>query len=78
MSAIETYISFLLTSIVSDMSWFRFHPWLTWTLIPAIFYIWLLLIKYLLLTIPVWLPFAIIGQNLKGIFYYNNVVKSKK
>jgi hypothetical protein len=41
-------------------------PWVLYTIIPAILYVCLMLCKWLIITIPVWLPFAMIIDAFGG------------
>lgn len=40
--------------------------WVLWTLIPAMFYLTFMLIKWVVLTCPVWLPLVIVAKAFKG------------
>lgn len=54
----EKYINYLLESIVLDM--LVYDHWWMWLGVPAIFYTIFLVLKYAVLTLPVWLPFNLI------------------
>jgi hypothetical protein len=54
----EKYINYLLESIIFDAQ--GYDHWWMWTIIPAFFYTLFLVLKYTVLTLPVWLPFNLI------------------
>lgn len=62
----EKYIDYLLTTIITDVE--AFNHWWMLLIIPAVVYFVVLILKYFLLTMPIWLPFTIISAVLKDIF----------
>ncbi len=54
MKIIETYLEFLVTTVINDSAGFEHGS--MWFIIPAIFYALFLLLKYAALTSIVWLP----------------------
>lgn len=57
------YIDYILNSIISDVEGFN-HWWMC-LILPAILYFIVLMIKYSVLTMPIWLPFVIISRTFK-------------
>lgn len=49
------------------------QPWIYWTIIPAIVYLAFFVVKWTVLTLPVWFPIKIL---LDSIFKENNVDKN--
>lgn len=49
------------------------QPWIYWTIIPAIVYLAFFVVKWAVLTLPVWFPIKIL---LDSIFKENNVDKN--
>jgi len=54
----EKYINYILESIILDVN--GYDHWWMWTFIPAIFYTIFLVLKYAILTLPIWLPFNLV------------------
>lgn len=55
----------LLTSLYEyDVSWLS-TPWMLWTVIPAFLYILFMLIKWTVLTMPLWIPVCIVLNSLR-------------
>jgi hypothetical protein len=71
------YLRYLLESIKSDIT--IFNNWWMWipALIPAACFFALILLKYALLTCPIWLPIRMAINWPKGVLY-NSVKKYKK
>lgn len=63
MTALEKYLSYIFEGIINDIN--GFYHWWMFLIIPAIFYFIFLILKYALLTLPIWLPFAIISSFFK-------------
>lgn len=40
------------------------NPWLYVFVIPIIFYLWFFVVKWLILTLPIWLPLSIIASRI--------------
>lgn len=57
------YLDFIFNSIMVDIN--GFNHWYMWLIVPAICYTILLILKYLILTIPIWVPFVMIGNAFK-------------
>jgi hypothetical protein len=64
---INEYLSFLWKAFQYDMDVFS-QPWIYWTLlVPAMLYLTFFILKWIVITTPVWLPFSIIIGTFKGI-----------
>jgi hypothetical protein len=67
MKAIENYLEYVLTNIITDVETFakiyEYYQYLSWLVIWFFWLIWII-IKYTLLTLPIWLPInKIFGRN---------------
>lgn len=51
----EKYLNYILEAIIRDAQ--VYDNWWMWTVLPAIFYTIFLILKYAILTLPIWLPF---------------------
>lgn len=66
----EKYINYILESIILDVN--RYDHWWMLTLVPAFFYTVFLVLKYAMLTLPIWLPFNL------ALGALNRTIKSNK
>lgn len=61
--AIDKYVSYILNGFLSDVEGFN-HWWMLFIL-PAAIYFMFIVLKYLVLTIPIWLPLSLILSSFK-------------
>lgn len=74
MEILEKYLDFLLTTLMNDAE--GFDHWPMYWVIPAILYIFFLILKYAALTAPIWIPISCSLSGFKGLIYkVINVVK---
>ena len=65
---IQEYFEILLTCFKFDIAVYSEHMWIYWCLcIPAFFYSWFFIIKWWVLTAPMWLPIAMVGRTIRYI-----------
>ena len=71
---IDKYLEFLYTCFMYDMIVFS-QPWMYyWLLIPAFFYFFFFLMKWYVLTLPVWFPI----RSILSVFAPRKKPKKKK
>lgn len=67
---IQQYITFIITQIIKDSERIQFDYGWNLFIIPYFYWLILFLLKYIILTIPIWVPLNIIVSNIKEIFKY--------
>lgn len=60
MSPLARYLDLLWNQFSFDVGVFS-NPWILYTVVPAVLYFVFFLLKWMVLTVPVWMPFAIIA-----------------
>jgi hypothetical protein len=65
------YFTFLLQMFESDMRILSQGWMYYWLLIPVSFYLMFFILKWFILTCPIWMPFSIIVESLKYLFKEN-------
>jgi hypothetical protein len=64
MSPVEQYLDVLCEQFSFDVGVFS-NPWILYTVIPAVLYFVFFLLKWMVLTVPVWMPFSIVVGSFK-------------
>jgi len=71
---LDEYVTFLWRMFQYDMDVFS-KPWIYWILlIPAMFYFAFFMIKWCILTTPLWMPIVIIMNTIKSVI----IIKSNR
>ena len=73
----EVYITFIINQLLIDSEKLQFSYGWNVLLIPYFYWLMLFLLKYLILTLPIWAPINMILGNF-NIVKYVNAVTSKK
>lgn len=69
---IETYFTILLNQFQYDVSVYSNNMWMYyWVCVPAFFYTVFFLIKWTVLTAPMWMPFRMIVSGIPVKFSWN-------
>ena len=64
---LNSYFKILNDAFLFDYYVFS-QPWIYFTIIPVIMYFYFFMIKWVILTVPIWLPLNLIVVKLKNIF----------
>lgn len=71
------YLEYLLTQIVIDMEKFN-QPWMWWWIcIPAFVWMILIVLKYCLLTLPIWLPLRLVITSFTNLIVFKKEKNDK-
>jgi hypothetical protein len=74
MEILQKYLELLWSCFEYDIHIFS-QTWIyAWILIPAMCYTAFFMVKWVVLTAPIWLPFTIITHNLRRLFYIKTKV----
>lgn len=73
---IEAYFTILLNAFQYDVEVYSEHMWMYWCLcIPAFFYTVFFMIKWAVLTAPMWMPISMISKGFPIKLQWNKPVK---
>jgi hypothetical protein len=62
------YLQYMLEGVKDDIT--GFNHWWMFLILPAVWWLVVIIVKYTLLTCPIWIPFRMTFSSLRGVVSY--------